>query len=136
MPAILALVRTHVLRAILVCEMLSRRQSAEASISGWQDVELPTVEALQNAEYSPDLPETPELTGGIGRMVTQSRTGNCWHGLFFDIENIGSACPPGHAIFLEPACMPWVCVGVFFWIFTRFMRSIRFFPWLDCLNSA
>jgi hypothetical protein len=36
------------------------------------------------------MPEVPTRTGAVGRLVTQPRTGNCWHGLFFDIENVGS----------------------------------------------
>jgi hypothetical protein len=30
--------------------------------------------------------ELPELTGSTRRLVTQPRTGNCWHGIFFDIH--------------------------------------------------
>jgi hypothetical protein len=38
--------------------------------------------------YAPDVP-TEASVGGVGRLVTKARTGNCWHGLFFDVTNIG-----------------------------------------------
>lgn len=50
---------------------------------------LPVVEDLRyGLGYIPDAPAVASI-GGVGRMVTKPRTGNCWHGLFFDVTNIG-----------------------------------------------
>eukprot|EP00285_Hemiselmis_virescens_P013849 CAMPEP_0173409252 /NCGR_PEP_ID=MMETSP1356-20130122/71711_1 /TAXON_ID=77927 ORGANISM="Hemiselmis virescens, Strain PCC157" /NCGR_SAMPLE_ID=MMETSP1356 /ASSEMBLY_ACC=CAM_ASM_000847 /LENGTH=281 /DNA_ID=CAMNT_0014370687 /DNA_START=3 /DNA_END=844 /DNA_ORIENTATION=+ len=88
-----------------------------------QGKDLPVVEDLRLGGAPPDLPEKATV-GGIGRMVTKPRTGNCWHGLFFDIENIGTRVvtikaiktggspePPSPVREDRMACMVYACDG-------------------------
>ena len=51
----------------------------------------PAPARLFNADGTPILrEELPELADGTRRFVAQPRTGNCWHGIYFDIQSKGS----------------------------------------------
>uniref|UniRef100_A0A7S0U5A2 Uncharacterized protein n=1 Tax=Hemiselmis andersenii TaxID=464988 RepID=A0A7S0U5A2_HEMAN len=95
----------------------------EDPLTAAQGKSLPVVEDLRLSSGPPDQPERAS-EGGLGRMVTKARTGNCWHGIFFDIENIGdrplsvkaiktgsSPEPPAPVREDRMACMVFLCEG-------------------------